>query len=645
MEEKNIPLDELHDSPFQKKKTSERGNIAELAESIKSGGLLHPLVVRSLASGYEIVTGHRRRLAMARLGMTHATCRVAVMSDEEVRQAILIENGQREGVPPLEELSIYEGLRKDGLEIEEIAAKIGRPTGYVYRRLQLQDLCADGKKALADGTLRLVVAEMIARLNSKAAQAEAVQSLAGTDHSGPASASQARSWIQRQGTLALKDADFDIDDANLISTAPACSACQKNTSGTMLFPDLEEALCTFGECFQKKRDAAWVLRRQKAIDAGRKVIEGDDLSTVFDQWGHRKTTWADLNKVVWVGQKSKKLRTVIGAKALKGMQVSIVRTPDTGTVLELVRMKDVKEAVADRPDDDLPYEMRSGSGKNPMEAKHKREKAIQREVSIHLGLHVASAISGDKLPHGMALWKMLAEGVAHRAWSESVKDALNRRKVELIKSEHGTLTEETASEWIHGKRLGLPVELADEVNRTDALIAPRPATLVDLEIFVIECMLAPELAREKSAYRESVLDTLGIDIKEVQATAKAEVKRREKEKADKKKASVKRKAERLKKAIADCPEKAVACSVCEVPIGKPCKSTDDHPVDKKKSHTKRFEEAKVASPRKSPTKTKDPTPEVMKLIDGGMSQTAVAADLGLSRGQVSRIVKKARATA
>lgn len=582
----DIPLGKLHDSPFQHRT---KYDVDELADSIRANGVLQSLLVRPYAknlSEFELVAGHRRKRAAAKAGLATVPCIVRVMSDTEVQQAILVENAQREDLPPLEELKTYLELRKGGMEVEEIATKIGRPVGHVYRRLQLDRLCGEGKKALRKDTLALGVAEMIAGIKDTKDQARAVKFLA-IDYDGrKATKSQAKRWIETNVTLLLKEADFDVNDPDL-TKAGACTACPKNTAvSKMLFPELDrDPRCTDAKCFNAKRAAGWQARKKAELAKGRRVVDDKKgLEKFFGEqsWGGRlKAGWLDLRGRTWgPNGKNVSMRQAIGAARLKGIPVTLLR--HEGRVYEVVPRKAVRQAVAAAPKKGDPYDIQPprAGGTN---ASYKRTQAIQREYVQLLNLRLAQGIAANKLPeaHSIELWRTIAHGVAARAHSEPLKDAARARELELEKKDYSYNTHKVVHEWIDGKRQGAaPWEAKPNV-------APpkRTATVTDLKVFVFETLIAPELHWGGTGHTLGALaGALGFDPKKVKKAATDEIKFQEREKARVKKEKDEARKARVAKRIAKKPELGVVCAECTQGIGKNCKPTKGKPVSRGASH-------------------------------------------------------------
>ncbi len=156
----SIKLADLHASPFNPRKSFDKTSLDELADSIRTSGVLSPLLVRENAAGYEIVAGERRFRAAKLVGLKEVPCIVRKFeSESEVRRAQIIENLQREDVAPIEEAQGFQDLLKeigDGGEkaaVKGIAEQIGKSVRHVYARLQLLGLSEPVKKAVEAGKL------------------------------------------------------------------------------------------------------------------------------------------------------------------------------------------------------------------------------------------------------------------------------------------------------------------------------------------------------------------------------------------------------------------------------------------------------------------------------------------------------------
>lgn len=159
-----IPLDAIRPSPNNPR--TDLYDIDELALSIRETGLLQPIVVQRIpgTDHYQIVAGHRRREACARLGWAKAPCIVRrdMLPDEEL-VAMLVENGQRAGLDPIEEARALKRLVDVGHRAADVAKRIGKSASHVSNRLLLLELPAAEQEELRAGHYTLTHATKLVR--------------------------------------------------------------------------------------------------------------------------------------------------------------------------------------------------------------------------------------------------------------------------------------------------------------------------------------------------------------------------------------------------------------------------------------------------------------------------------------------------
>jgi ParB family chromosome partitioning protein len=142
--------------------------VRELAESIRSQGLLQPIVVRPVNGRYEVVAGHRRYLAHRLIGEVKIKSIVKEMNDEEVFLIRAMENDQREDLNPIEKAKVYKRLQeKFGWSIAHIASKMGRNRATIGRFIELLELPDDVQKAVAKGELSIAAAACLNKIDDK----------------------------------------------------------------------------------------------------------------------------------------------------------------------------------------------------------------------------------------------------------------------------------------------------------------------------------------------------------------------------------------------------------------------------------------------------------------------------------------------
>jgi ParB family chromosome partitioning protein len=159
-----IPLGELESSPLQPRRRFEPAALEELADTIRTHGVLTPVVVRRAAHGYQVVAGERRVRAARLAGLTRIPAIIREASNAQALEMALVENLQREDLNPMEAAEAYRRLVEEfGLTQEEVAGRLGRDRSSVANALRLlrlprrlrEDLAA---RILSEGHARALLA-------------------------------------------------------------------------------------------------------------------------------------------------------------------------------------------------------------------------------------------------------------------------------------------------------------------------------------------------------------------------------------------------------------------------------------------------------------------------------------------------------
>ncbi len=163
-----IPILNIREGKFQPRKKITPESLKDLIESIKEKGILEPLIVRPVSSGYEIIVGHRRFFAAKEAGLTEVPCIIKEVNDREAAEISIIENLQRENLNPLEEANAIKKLiREFGLTHEEIAKRIGKSRVYVTNILRLLKLPEKIKEKIEKGEISEGHARVLLSLKDK----------------------------------------------------------------------------------------------------------------------------------------------------------------------------------------------------------------------------------------------------------------------------------------------------------------------------------------------------------------------------------------------------------------------------------------------------------------------------------------------
>jgi ParB family chromosome partitioning protein len=168
----DVDTDLLHPNPFQPRVHLDDVKIDELARSIRTHGIIQPIVVRRAAGeGYEIVAGERRWRASQRAGLLKVPVVVRDVPDDKLLAAALIENIQREDLNPIEEAQAYRRLSDDlQLTQEQIAEAVGKDRSSIANHLRLLRLPHEIRENLVSGSLSMGHARALLGLPDETAQ-------------------------------------------------------------------------------------------------------------------------------------------------------------------------------------------------------------------------------------------------------------------------------------------------------------------------------------------------------------------------------------------------------------------------------------------------------------------------------------------
>src|ERR1700687_5050590 len=268
----NVPLAQLVESSTNPRKTFDEERLEELAESIRTKGVLSPILARRVNGHFEIVSGARRYRAAQRAGVLELPVRIVVLTDAEAIETQIIENIQRADVHPFEEAQGFRVLlEREGADysIEKIAAKTGKAASFIAKRLKLLDLTPPAADAFTAGHIGVEHALLIAKLAPEMQEKALAHCFDGYFAANDSErslvpASRLQAWIEQNVYLSLKSVPFSKDDERLLPEAGSCANCPKRTGfNTLLFSEVKDDSCSDAGCFNRKLDAHITQRIEK----------------------------------------------------------------------------------------------------------------------------------------------------------------------------------------------------------------------------------------------------------------------------------------------------------------------------------------------------------------------------------------------
>jgi ParB family chromosome partitioning protein len=166
-----VDIDLLRPNRDQPRTAIDESKIDELARSIKSNGIIQPIVVRKDDRGYEIIAGERRWRASQRAGLLKVPVVVRDIPEERLLATALIENIQREDLNPIEEAQAYRRLVDEHhLTQDQIADAVGRDRSSVANYLRLLKLPTEVRSNLSAGALSMGHARALLGLSDEGEQ-------------------------------------------------------------------------------------------------------------------------------------------------------------------------------------------------------------------------------------------------------------------------------------------------------------------------------------------------------------------------------------------------------------------------------------------------------------------------------------------
>ena len=151
----SLPVSQIEPCANQPRRHFDEAALQDLADSIREHGIIQPLTVRRLSSGYyQIIAGERRWRAARLAGLSEVPAIVIEADDRKTTELSLIENLQREDLDPIEEAEGYKTLMDSyQLTQEEAAERVGKSRSAVANSLRLLGLCPEVRAMLQSGKL------------------------------------------------------------------------------------------------------------------------------------------------------------------------------------------------------------------------------------------------------------------------------------------------------------------------------------------------------------------------------------------------------------------------------------------------------------------------------------------------------------
>lgn len=166
-----IPIDRIAPNPHQPRRDFDEASLADLASSIKSNGVIQPVIVRKTPAGYQLIAGERRLRASKLAGLSTIPAIVRDVDQLSQAQMALVENIQREDLNPIDRAEGYRVLINElGLTQSELATRLGEDRSTISNHLRLLELAQPVRELLRHDKLSLGHAKVLAGVSNEAEQ-------------------------------------------------------------------------------------------------------------------------------------------------------------------------------------------------------------------------------------------------------------------------------------------------------------------------------------------------------------------------------------------------------------------------------------------------------------------------------------------
>jgi ParB family chromosome partitioning protein len=203
-----LDIDLLTPNPRQPRVHMDEARLEELAQSIRSHGVIQPILVRRVGDRTEIVAGERRWRAAQRAGLLKVPVVYRDVDDDHLLEVALIENIQREDLNPIEEAQAYRRLADDfQMSQEAIAVAVGKDRATVANYMRLLKLAAEVRSDVSSGALTMGHARALITLADEAAQRRVAREVV----SRGLSVREAEALVRRESSPAVAPPPRKID--------------------------------------------------------------------------------------------------------------------------------------------------------------------------------------------------------------------------------------------------------------------------------------------------------------------------------------------------------------------------------------------------------------------------------------------------
>ena len=179
-----VAIDRIQHNPYQPRKAFDPEELSALGESIRTHGILQPLVVRPVGDQYQLVAGERRLRAAQAAGFSEVPVHIVDFNDQQVLEAALVENIQRADLNPIEKAQGFKDyLQRFHMSQEQLAQRLGLDRTTISNLVHLLDLHPDVQAAVRSGQISLGHAKVLKGVTDQERQVALCKEIVARGHS------------------------------------------------------------------------------------------------------------------------------------------------------------------------------------------------------------------------------------------------------------------------------------------------------------------------------------------------------------------------------------------------------------------------------------------------------------------------------
>lgn len=177
-----IDINDIRPNSAQPRMNFDEAKLNELASSIRTNGVIQPLIVRESSNGYELVAGERRWRASRMAGLKSVPCIIRNFDDKQNAIVAIIENMQREDLDPIEEaMGLKSMTEKYGFTQEQVSASLGRSRTYITNSIRLLKLPPEIQQYVSSGQMSAAHGRTIINISDREKQMEVANKIIRND--------------------------------------------------------------------------------------------------------------------------------------------------------------------------------------------------------------------------------------------------------------------------------------------------------------------------------------------------------------------------------------------------------------------------------------------------------------------------------